>query len=53
MSSAGATVETAAVVTTSVRGKDATRAATVLALLAVMQIAWIGVLVYGAIWLLT
>jgi uncharacterized membrane protein len=54
MSSAEATVdETVLTTTTTVRGRDGTRAATVLALLALTQVTWIGALVYGAIWLLT
>ena len=32
---------------------NATRAGTVLAVMGVMQLTWLGVLVYGAIWLLT
>jgi uncharacterized membrane protein len=53
MSSAEATVDETVLMRSTVRGGDATRAATVLALLAVTQLTWIGALVYGAIWLLT
>jgi hypothetical protein len=35
------------------RHRDATRAATVFAVLAVTQLTWLGAIVYGAIWLLT
>jgi hypothetical protein len=52
MSSADVTVEDTVLVTT-VHGKDATRAAAVLALLAVTQLTWFGALAYGAVWLLT
>jgi hypothetical protein len=52
MSTAEATVEDTVLVTT-VHGKGTTRAATVLALLAVAQLMWLGALVYGTIWLLT
>jgi len=53
MSSAEATVDETVLITTTVDAGDATRAATVLALLAVTQLTWIGGLVYGTIWLLT
>ena len=54
MSSAEATVdETVAVGSGSGRGGDATRAAMVLALIALAQLAWLGALVYGGIRLLT
>jgi uncharacterized membrane protein len=51
MSTAEATVDDTVVVTT-VHGKGAT-AATVLALLAVAQLMWVGALAYGTVWLLT
>lgn len=53
MSSAEATVDETVGMTTTVDGGTATPAATVLALLAVTQLAWIGALIYGAIWVLT
>lgn len=53
MSSAEATVDGTVVVTTSVHGKDATRAATVLAVIVITQLTWLGGIVYAAIWLLT
>jgi len=53
MSSAEATVDDTVVVTTTVRDSDATRAATVLAAIAITQLAWLAAMVYGAIWLLT
>lgn len=53
MSSAGATIDGTVVVAKSVRGKDATRAATVLAVIAITQLTWLGGIVYAAIWLLT
>jgi hypothetical protein len=54
MSSAEATVdETVAVGSSTNRDRDATRAATVLALIALAQLAWLGALVYGGIRLLT
>ena len=52
MSSADATVDAVAMATT-VRGHDTTRAATVLAAIAVAQFVWLVALVYGVIWLLT
>lgn len=54
MSSAEAMVdETVVVGSRTNRDGDATRAATVLALIALAQLAWLGALVYGGIWLLT
>jgi hypothetical protein len=54
MSSAEAMVDETVVVGSSTnRDGDATRAATVLALIALAQLAWLGALVYGGIWLLT
>jgi uncharacterized membrane protein len=53
MSSAEAAVVETVLTSTTVRGRDATRAATVLALLALTQVTWIGALVYGTVWLLT
>lgn len=53
MRSAEATVDGTVVVPTSVRGKDATRAAMLLAVIAITQLAWLGGIVYAAIWLLT
>ena len=52
MSSAEATVDDTVLITTTHAG-GATRAATVLALLALTQVTWIGALVYGTVWLLT
>ena len=51
MSTAEATVDDTVVVTT-VHSKGATRAATVLVLLAITQLMWVGALVYGTVWLL-
>lgn len=53
MSSAEAAVNDTVVMTTTVGSRDVTPAATVFALLAVTQLAWLGVLVYGAIWVLS
>jgi hypothetical protein len=53
MSSAGAAVNDTVAMSRTVGSRDATPSATVFALLAVTQLAWLGVLVYGAIWLLS
>ena len=53
MSSAEATVDDTVAVTKTVRDSDATPAAAVLAAIAITQLAWLGAMVYGAIWLLT
>jgi len=52
MSSAEATVDDTVRVSTSVGGGEGTRAAAVLAVLAVTQVGWLGGLVYGAVRLL-
>jgi hypothetical protein len=54
MSSAEAMVDEAVVATSgTARSRDATRAATVLAVLAVTQLSWLAALVYGTVRLLT
>lgn len=54
MSSAEAMVdETVVVGSGHGRNWDGTRAATVFAVLAVMQLTWLAAMAYGAIWLLT
>ena len=55
MSSADATVDGTVAMATTVRerGRETTRAATVLAAIAVAQLVWLAVLVYGVISLLT
>jgi len=54
MSSAQAMVDEAVVATSGTgRSRDATRAATVLAVIAVTQLGWLAALVYGTVWLLT
>lgn len=54
MSSADATVGDTVVVPTKLRSNESTfGAAAVLTVLAITQLVWIAVLIYGAIWLLT
>ena len=53
MSSAEATVDDTVAMTTTVHTGDPARATTVLALIALTQLTWIGALVYVAVWLLT
>ena len=53
MSSAEATVDDTVVMRSTAGNWRVTRAATVLALIALTQLAWLAALTYGAIWLLT
>lgn len=53
MSSADATVDDTVAMATPVRGHETTRAATVLAAIAVAQVVWLAMIVYGVISLLT
>jgi hypothetical protein len=53
MSSAEAMVDETVVAASVGRNWDAGRAATALALIAVMQLTWLAALVYGTVWLLT
>jgi hypothetical protein len=53
MSSADVTVDDTVAMATTVRGHETTRAATVVAAIAVAQLVWLAALVYGAISLLS
>jgi hypothetical protein len=53
MSTAHATVDDTVAMATQARENGATRAVTVVAAIAFAQVAWLALLVYGAIWLLT